>query len=74
MSNRVRFINAIKTTLTGNLVGMFVANNICNLFVEEAGMSSSRIQWYTFNSERHTMDGLVQNTIASNNKEYVYEP
>jgi hypothetical protein len=68
----VRFINAIKTTLSGNLVGMFVANNTCNLFVEEAGVTTPRIQWYTFNSESHTMDGIVLDTISSNNREYVY--
>ena len=45
-SNKVRFINAIKTTLPGQLVGMFVANDTCNLFID----NNNSIQWHTIDA------------------------
>lgn len=33
-SDKVRYINATKTTINGNLIGMFVADTTCNLFVK----------------------------------------
>lgn len=33
-SNKVRFINAIRTSIKGSVQGMFVANEVCNLFAD----------------------------------------
>lgn len=33
-SDKVRYINATKTTINGDLIGMFVADTTCNLFVK----------------------------------------
>lgn len=57
-SNKVRFINAIKTSLKGKLEGMFVANNVCNLFVRADG--DDDIHWHVFDSEKPTIDTFVQ--------------
>ena len=59
MSNVVKYINAIKTTLSGDLVGMFVANNICNLFLEVGDEDKTNIQWHTFDAQSTTMDNFV---------------
>ena len=69
-SNKVRFINTIKTTINGGLVGMLVADDTCNLFVN----SNGKIQWHTFDATKTTMDGFVESVIASDNGEYVVEP
>jgi hypothetical protein len=34
LARRVRYINAIETSIMGRIVGMFVADGFCNLFVE----------------------------------------
>ena len=65
-SNKVRYINSIRTTLTGDLVGMFVADDICHLFVDN--------MWYTFDATKPTMDGFVESTIASDNMGFEFEP
>lgn len=70
LSNKVRFINAIKTTLKGDLVGMFVADDICNMFVD----IGTSIMWYTFDSTHSMMEILVNRKVSSDNKEYQYEP
>lgn len=73
-SNMVRYINAMKTQLTGRLCGMFVANDICNLFVEfTLASGGKRIQWYTFNSEKKTADKIVQDKIGTD-ADYQFEP
>lgn len=72
-ANKVRYINAMKTPLMGNLCGMFVADNTCNLFVEYGTDDDARIQWYTFNSEKHTTEKIVIDKIGSDT-DYEFEP
>lgn len=63
MSDTVKYINAIKTTLSGDLVGMFVTDNTCNLFLEKekkrVGQDKTNIHWYTFDAQKTTMDNFV---------------
>ena len=60
MSDAVKYINAIKTTLSGDLVGMFVTDNTCNLFLETVvGQDKTNINWYTFDAHSTTMDNFV---------------
>ena len=73
-SNKVRYINAIRTTLKGSLTGMFVANDICNMFVEIGSEDTKRMQWYTFSADKFTMDGLVQGKLASGGQDYDFGP
>ena len=73
-SNKVRFINAIKTTLKGNLVGMFVADDICHLFADIVFNGATKTMWYTFDATKSTMDGFVESKVASDNKEFEVSP
>ena len=60
MSDAVKYINAIKTTLSGDLVGMFVTDNTCNLFLETAlEQDKTNIHWHTFDAQKTTMDNFV---------------
>lgn len=71
-SNKVRFINAIKTSVNGKLAGMFVANSVCNLFVRVDG--GDDIRWHVFDSEKPTIDTFVQYKVWSDSGDYAIEP
>lgn len=73
-SNKVRYINTIRTTLKGNLVGAFVADDTCNMFVDIGGDGEPKIMWYTFDSTHSTMDMFVERKVESDNKEFEFEP
>ena len=79
-SNKVRYINATKTTIDGNLVGMFVADTICNLFVLTVTPASGttpeqrNVRWYTFDAQKPTMDAIVGYRVSSDSGDYVFEP
>lgn len=72
-SNKVRYINAIRSTIKGNIVGMFVADDTCHLFVD-IGSDASKIMWYTFDATKPTMDNFVDRKVNSDNKEFEFEP
>ena len=75
VSDIVKYINAIKTTLSGDLVGMFVANNTCNLFLEVGvGSGKTNIQWHTFDAQSTTMDNFVQRLVSSDGNGYSVQP
>ncbi len=76
-SNKVRYINAMKTQIDGNLVGMFVADATCNLFVmthTSDDPPNDIVRWYTFDATKPTMDTIVRLKISSDTGNYVFEP
>ena len=80
VSNKVRYINATKTTIDGNLVGMLVADTTCNLFVLTVTPASGTtpgqrtVRWYTFDAQKPTMDAIVGYRVSSDTGDYVFEP
>ena len=77
VSNSVRFINAMKTQIDGNLVGMFVADATCNLFVMTQTSDNPPkdiVRWYTFDATKPTMETIVRLKIQSDTGDYVFEP
>lgn len=74
LSNKLRYINAIRTTLTGKLVGMFIADDTCHLFVNIGDESNTRIVWNKFDTTEPTMVGFMESKIAFNKKEFEFEP
>lgn len=73
-SNKVRYINAIRTNLKGDLVGMLVADDVCHLFADIGTADEPKLMWYTFDATKPTMDGFVQNKVSSDNKEFEFGP
>ena len=75
MSDTAKYINAIKTTLSGDLVGMFVTDTTCNLFLETVvGQGETNINWYTFDAHSTTMDNFVWRLVASDGNGYSVQP
>ena len=70
LSNKVRYINVVKTSIDGKLAGMFVANETCNLFVN----IGSDIRWYAFSSSNSDIYTFVQYKVQSDSGDYVVEP
>ena len=77
-SNKVRYINATKTNIDGNLVGMFVADTTCNLFVLTVTPASGttpeqrNVRWCTFDAQKPTMDAIVGYRVSSDTGDYVF--
>lgn len=74
VSNKVRYINVIKTSIDGNLVGMLVADDTCNLFVSTRANGNAIVRWYTFDAQKQTMNTLLKYKISSDTGNYVFEP
>ena len=66
LHNKVRYISAIKTTIRNAIDGMFVADGVCNVFVDS--------MWFQFPADRDFMNGLVENKRTSESGEYEYDP
>ena len=76
-SNKVRYINAIKTNLKGDLVEMLVVDATGNLFVKTHTSDDPPkyiVRWYTFDATKPTMDTIVRLKISSDTGDYVFEP
>ena len=73
-ADKMRYMNDIPTTLKCGLNSLFVADGTCNLFAVPNSGTGFRIQWYSFPSDKETMDAMVQSKLGSNTGEYRYEP
>ena len=71
MDSLVRYMNRVDTTIDEPIVGMFVADGICNLFTgyEDVGL----ISWHTFEATKSHMDLLLENKRADA-ANYEFEP
>ena len=69
LDNKVRYMNAIPTTINYVFQRMFVADDVCNLFLS----SSSKFWWYTFPSTESFLNGVLETKIVSS-EDWRYEP
>lgn len=67
---QVRHMNTIPTTVMGEVKGMFVANDICNMLVDV----DDDIGWYSFDASSKHMQILMENKQNAGEAKYEFAP
>lgn len=71
LSNEVRYINAIPTSLRGHVLEMYVADETCHLMVQQ---SEDVIAWHYFDATGDNMANLMDGKKSSMQDEYFFSP
>ena len=66
-ADKVRYIRAIPTTMRGDIIGIFVSNDLCNVFLGNG-------EWYSFASTKRDINGIISENLGSGSDEYRFVP
>ena len=69
-TDEVRYMNAVKTSIVGDIKDMFITDGFCNLFSKTA---TNKMQWHRFPADASNMNVLIDNKRACSGQ-YTYDP